>query len=100
MVSPLHPRAMDVVAHLHPDVPMRTSILALVVTAGLFGAAPTFAQATSTICTDGTTSAPARRSNNNAPTGALAQVRHGMYPHSDNRRGACSRHQGVAKWMP
>lgn len=33
------------------------------------------------------------------PTGAIAQCKDGMYSHAANRRGACSRHRGVAKWM-
>ena len=33
------------------------------------------------------------------PTGAIAQCKDGMYSHASNRRGACSRHKGVAKWM-
>jgi len=31
--------------------------------------------------------------------GAIAQCKDGMYSHSKNRTGACSRHGGVAKWM-
>jgi hypothetical protein len=44
--------------------------------------------------------APAsHRSEDNDPTGAIAQCKDGLYSHSANRRGACSRHHGVAKWM-
>jgi hypothetical protein len=32
-------------------------------------------------------------------TGAIAQCKDGSYSHSKSRRGACSRHGGVAKWM-
>ena len=38
------------------------------------------------------------REDNNA-AGAIAQCKDGMYSHSKNRTGACSRHGGVAKWM-
>lgn len=33
------------------------------------------------------------------PTGAVAQCKDGLYSHAANRRGACARHGGVAKWM-
>lgn len=32
------------------------------------------------------------------PAGAIARCRDGMYSHSKQRVGACSRHGGVAKW--
>jgi hypothetical protein len=49
----------------------------------------------------GSTGAPSsRRREDNDPTGAIAQCKDGMYSHAANRRGACSRHHGVAKWMP
>jgi len=32
------------------------------------------------------------------PAGAIAQCKDGTYSHSKDRRGACSRHGGVAKW--
>lgn len=35
----------------------------------------------------------------NDPSGALAQCKDGMYSHSANRRGACSRHGGVKQWL-
>ena len=38
-------------------------------------------------------------SEDNNPTGAIAQCNDGMYSHSSNRRGACSRHGGVKAWM-
>lgn len=37
-------------------------------------------------------------SEDNNPTGAVAQCKDGMYSHSTNRRGACSRHGGVKAW--
>jgi hypothetical protein len=39
----------------------------------------------------------AREDNN--PAGAIAQCKDGMYSHSKNRTGSCSKHGGVAKWM-
>ena len=44
-------------------------------------------------------SASSHRGEDNDPSGAIAQCKDGMYSHSANRRGACSRHKGVAKWM-
>lgn len=38
-------------------------------------------------------------SENNDPTGAIAQCKDGLYSHAKHRQGACSRHGGVAKWM-
>ena len=35
----------------------------------------------------------------NNPSGAIAQCKDGMYSHAKQRRGACSRHGGVAKWL-
>lgn len=35
----------------------------------------------------------------NNPAGAIAQCKDGMYSHAANRRGACSRHGGVANWL-
>ena len=35
----------------------------------------------------------------NNPAGAIAKCKDGMYSHAANRRGACSRHGGVASWM-
>jgi hypothetical protein len=34
-----------------------------------------------------------------APQGATAQCRDGTYSFSRSRRGTCSRHGGVAKWL-
>ena len=31
--------------------------------------------------------------------GAIARCKDGLYSHATNRRGACSRHGGVAKWL-
>lgn len=33
------------------------------------------------------------------PAGAIAQCKDGMYSHAKERRGACSRHGGVARWL-
>jgi len=38
-------------------------------------------------------------SENNDPTGAIAQCKDGLYSHATHRKGACSRHGGVAKWL-
>jgi hypothetical protein len=35
---------------------------------------------------------------NNA-VGAIARCKDGLYSHAKNRRGACSRHGGVASWI-
>ncbi len=35
----------------------------------------------------------------NIAVGAIAKCKDGLYSHSANRRGACSRHGGVASWM-
>jgi Protein of unknown function (DUF3761) len=35
----------------------------------------------------------------NNPAGAIARCKDGMYSHARNRRGACSRHGGVASWL-
>jgi len=35
----------------------------------------------------------------NNPVGAIAQCKDGMYSHAAHRRGACSRHGGVANWI-
>jgi hypothetical protein len=35
----------------------------------------------------------------NAPNGATAQCRDGSYSFSHTRRGTCSHHGGVAKWL-
>lgn len=33
------------------------------------------------------------------PTGAIAQCKDGLYSHAASRRGACSKHGGVDKWL-
>lgn len=35
----------------------------------------------------------------NNPLGAIARCKDGMYSHAVHRRGACSRHGGVASWL-
>lgn len=35
----------------------------------------------------------------NNPASAIARCKDGLYSHAKNRRGACSRHGGVASWM-
>jgi hypothetical protein len=45
------------------------------------------------------TKAASKRGEDNDPTDALAQCKDGMYSHAANRRGACSRHGGVAKFL-
>ncbi len=57
--------------------------------------APTVSSPTTT-----TAAAASRRGEDNDPSGAIAQCKDGLYSHAANRRGACSRHHGVAKWMP
>jgi hypothetical protein len=37
-------------------------------------------------------------SEDNNPTGSIAQCKDGLYSHARHRQGACSRHGGVAKW--
>ena len=44
------------------------------------------------------TKAASGRGEDNNPVGAIAKCKDGMYSHSANRRGACSRHGGVASW--
>ena len=36
---------------------------------------------------------------NTDPAGATAQCKDGTYSHAASHRGACARHQGVAKWL-
>lgn len=36
---------------------------------------------------------------NRAPVGATAQCRDGTYSFSQSRRGTCSHHGGVARWL-
>jgi hypothetical protein len=42
---------------------------------------------------------PAAHTSSADPTGATAQCKDGTYSHSTSHRGACARHQGVAKWL-
>jgi hypothetical protein len=49
--------------------------------------------------TPAATKASSNRSEDNDPTDALAQCKDGMYSHAANRRGACSRHGGVSKFL-
>lgn len=43
--------------------------------------------------------APTRREAGIAPAGASAQCRDGTYSFSRSRRGTCSHHGGVARWL-
>src|SRR5689334_13573361 len=45
------------------------------------------------------TKASSNRGEDNDPTDAIAQCKDGMYSHAANRRGACSRHGGVSKFL-
>jgi hypothetical protein len=42
---------------------------------------------------------PAYSNDGNIPAGATAQCRDGTYSFSASRRGTCSHHGGVAKWL-
>jgi hypothetical protein len=42
---------------------------------------------------------PVQTHNSTAPAGATAQWRDGSYSFSQSRRGTCSHHGGVAKWL-
>ena len=42
---------------------------------------------------------PSRTSDNRAPAGATAQCRDGTYSFSESRRGTCSGHGGVRRWL-
>lgn len=42
---------------------------------------------------------PTRTPDNQPPQGATAQCRDGTYSFSANRRGTCSHHGGVARWL-
>jgi uncharacterized protein YraI len=43
---------------------------------------------------------PTRTADNQPPPGATAQCRDGTFSFSQSRRGTCSHHGGVAKWLP
>jgi len=45
------------------------------------------------------TKTASKRGEDNDPTDAIAQCKDGLYSHAANRRGACSRHGGVAKFL-
>src|SRR5215831_17594936 len=42
---------------------------------------------------------PVKTQGSAAPAGATAQCRDGSYSFSQSRRGTCSRHGGVRKWL-
>lgn len=42
---------------------------------------------------------PVKTQNSAVPSGATAQCRDGSYSFSQHRRGTCSHHGGVAKWL-
>jgi hypothetical protein len=42
---------------------------------------------------------PSPRKSESVPEGATALCRDGTYSYSQNRRGTCSRHGGVAQWL-
>jgi len=44
--------------------------------------------------------APSKSKAGKAPDGASAQCRDGSYSFSQHRRGTCSRHGGIAQWLP
>ena len=46
-----------------------------------------------------TVHSPAHSNNGSVPAGASAQCRDGTYSFSQSRRGTCSHHGGVAKWL-
>jgi hypothetical protein len=46
-----------------------------------------------------TVHSPAHTSDGDAPPGATALCNDGTYSFSENRRGTCSHHGGVAKWL-
>lgn len=45
------------------------------------------------------TQASSKRGDDTDPTDAIAQCKDGVYSHAATRRGACSRHGGVSKWL-
>ncbi len=46
-----------------------------------------------------TVHSPAYTEDDSVPVGASARCRDGTYSFSQNRRGTCSRHGGVAEWL-
>lgn len=42
---------------------------------------------------------PARTPDNRPPAGATARCRDGTYSYSQSRRGTCSHHGGVSRWL-
>ena len=42
---------------------------------------------------------PVKSNGSGVPQGAMAQCRDGSYSFSQHRRGTCSHHGGVAKWL-
>jgi hypothetical protein len=42
---------------------------------------------------------PVKTQNSGVPAGATAQCRDGSYSFSQHRRGTCSHHGGVARWL-
>lgn len=46
-----------------------------------------------------TVHSPAYSTDNSVPAGASAQCRDGTYSFSQSRRGTCSHHGGVARWL-
>jgi hypothetical protein len=56
-------------------------------------------KAPSATTTPPATKASSNRGEDNDPTDAIAQCKDGMYSHAANRRGACSRHGGVSKFL-
>jgi hypothetical protein len=57
--------------------------------------APEYYQNVSGVCVH----RPTKAKESAAPTGATAQCRDGVYSFSQHRRGTCSHHGGVAKWL-
>lgn len=77
-------------------VPTRRASTASVTPAMPAQPAPTRSAATPRAPAAATSAAHA---SNTDPAGATAQCKDGTYSHATNRRGACARHQGVAKWL-
>lgn len=60
---------------------------------------PAAARAAAPATRPAATTATTTRASNTDPTGATAQCKDGTYSHAASHRGACARHQGVAKWL-